>query len=64
MYIIPMSWYFERTAFWIRLGRSGPGIMGLHRSERPLFSERNGYRRFFPKWPALWRFRFLQWEKP
>jgi hypothetical protein len=44
---------------WFRLWPNGPGLQALHRSSKPLFSERYGFRRFWPAWPARWRFRIL-----
>lgn len=40
------------------------GIAALHRSEEPLFGERNGYVKVWPKWPARWRFQLLTPVRP
>jgi hypothetical protein len=46
------------TGFWFRLWPGGPGVLGKTDAERPLFSERNGYVRYWRLWPG-WRFRFF-----
>lgn len=58
-----MTGQIWREGFWIRLSVDGWGLQGLHRSFEPLFSERNGYTRFWPAWPARWRFRILRPRK-
>lgn len=59
-------WTFRRfnAGWFIRLGASGygPGLLCLYRAAQPSFSERNGYRRFWPAYPARWRFRVLEKE--
>lgn len=59
-----MTWQFWSSGFWIRFGHGGWWLQGFHRTFEPLFSERNGYVRFWPAWPARWRFRVLHPEKP
>jgi hypothetical protein len=53
----PVQWSIHKAGAWCRLWRNGPGVIILNRSYEPLFSERNGYRRFWPAWPARWRIR-------
>jgi hypothetical protein len=50
------SWTYG--AVWFRLWNEW-GIAFYHRSIPPLFSERYGYRKVWPKWPARWRFTVL-----
>lgn len=49
-----------KDGFWFRVWFNGPGIHVLGRSHEPLFSERNGYIKFWPAWPARWRIRLLR----
>lgn len=45
---------------WARLYLNGMGFILKHRSEQPMFSERIGKARYWPKWPTRWRVRFLR----
>lgn len=49
-----------KDGFWFRLWFNAPGIHVLGRSHEPLWSERNGYIKFWPAWPARWRVRLLR----
>lgn len=51
----PHFCFSGNKSFWFRMWSGGPGFVILHRSDRPLFSERYGYRKFYPKWPARFR---------
>jgi hypothetical protein len=57
-----------RDGWWVRLGTTGPGLQCFHRREEPVFSEREGIRRFWPKWPGPrwfpYRFRLLSRFRP
>lgn len=55
-----VSGYFNHEVAWVRLGTRGYGVHAMHRSFEPLFSERYGFRRYWPKWPrSAWRFGLL-----
>lgn len=59
-----LSWSGDRSSWWVRLGRNGPGLrVADRRRHEPLFSERMGYQRVLRlgpwsiAWLPRWRIR-------